>query len=79
MLSKEIDMIKHITRLRKTRILVKQKLINPNDWLRMYSSKKICIDIGSDCFGNLSSSSNEAFPGSPRGSIGFMKSPPVVQ
>lgn len=47
MLKKEFEIVKIIKRLRKTKILVDQKIKKPEDRIKMYNSKKMVIDLES--------------------------------
>ena len=48
MLQKELDIVKLLTRVRKTRILVDQRIKDPKERIKIYSSKKIIIGLESD-------------------------------
>ena len=54
MLSKELDIVKLLTRVKKTKILVDQRIKDPEERLKVNTSKKIVIGLE-----DSSSSDNE--------------------
>ena len=69
MLKKELDLVKIITRARKSKILINQEVQDPNERIKMYNSKKIVIELES------SEEDNYEFIKKPRApDIGFFDS-----
>jgi hypothetical protein len=70
MLKKELDIVKLLKRVRKTRILVDQRIKDPKERIKIYSSKKMVIGLESDTEEEINYSKKPTLRNAP--SIGLL-------